>query len=493
MTVAPVSPAPQNAAPATMAATGPPLTLPPGPPSDERTPRRRTVPGRVRTLTGVAVVAVALLFGATALAIGNVRDGLQVIGHDAGPQVVATADLYFALSDMDAQIANVLLIGRETSLGKGRQQALTRYDQRRAEASRAVLQAAELTIGDPTEQRTVRSVLDGLGRYERLASQALLLDEQARHPAGPPPQRVIDIYRQATDLMRLDLLPKAYNLTLDSGTIVRETYEEERAAVLTGRILVAVAGLGTLAVLIALQIFLARRFRRVTNPALLLATLATAGLTLAGWLLLSQEADDLRMAKENGFNSVLSLSRARAIGNTMHGDQSRYLLDPGRADTYEQVYLDKSQSVLYTPGGNLDKYYVGVDNAVSAFPDKSDFLGFHGIEANNITLPAQSEAVADVLKGYQRFQQDDRRMRQLALAGQSRQAIAHRMGPLSDSFESYDKSLVGLTGLHGQAFDRAIENGDGSLGGWNLILPGASLLIALLIAAGVWPRLSEYR
>ena len=32
-------------------------------------------------------------------------------GHDAGPQAVATADLYFALSDMDAQVATVLLLG----------------------------------------------------------------------------------------------------------------------------------------------------------------------------------------------------------------------------------------------------------------------------------------------------------------------------------------------------------------------------------------------
>jgi hypothetical protein len=477
-----------------VAFTGPPAVLPQGPPAgSRRAPRTKTIPGRVRRFTGVALVAVALLFTATALAIGNVRDGLQVIGHDAGPQVVATADLYFALSDMDAQVANVLLIGRETSLGQGKQRALERYDQRRAEASRAVLQAAELTAGDPTEQQTVRSVLDGLGRYERLASQALLLDEQAQHAAGPPPEQVTNLYRQATDLMRLDLLPKAYNLTLQSGTIVRQTYEEERAAVLTGRILVGVAGLVTLAGLIVLQVYLARRFRRVTNPALVLATIVVGGLTVAGWVLLSQEADDLRMAKEDGFNSVLSLSRARAIGNTMHGDQSRYLLDPGRADTYEQVYLDKSQSVLYTPGGNLDKYYAGVDTVVGAWPGDVELLGFHGVEARRLTLPGQSQAFMEVLNGYRSFQQDDRRMRRLAVGGQGREAIAHRMGPLSESFEKYDKALVGLTRLHGDAFNQAIDDGDRALRGWDWILPGTALLAALLIVAGVWPRLSEYR
>ena len=39
---------------------------------------------------------------------------------------------------------------------------------------------------------------------------------------------------------------------------------------------------------------------------------------------------------------MLSLSRARAISDNANADESRYLLDPGRADTYEQVYLDKS-------------------------------------------------------------------------------------------------------------------------------------------------------
>ncbi|GLW09560.1 hypothetical protein Misp01_46890 [Microtetraspora sp. NBRC 13810] len=451
------------------------------------------MPSRIRLLAGVGVAAVALLFTATALTIGNARDGLQVIGHDAGPQVVATADLYFALSDMDAQVANVLLIGREVGLGKGRQEALNRYDQRRAEASRAVLQAAELAIGDGTEQMTVRSVLDGLGRYERLAAQAILLDEQAGHPAGPPPQRVIDLYRQATDLMRLDLLPKAYNLTLDSGTIVRKTYEEESSAVTTGRGLVIVAGFGTILVLVGLQVYLARRFRRVTNPALVAATVAVAVLTVSAASLLTTEAAELRMANDDGFTSVLALSRARAIGNTMHGDQSRYLLDPERADTYEQVYLDKSQSVLYTPGGNLEKYYAGVDKAVGGYRDRPDFLGFLGAEAANITLPGQRAAVREVLGDYRDFQFQDRAMRLDVQRDQVRSAIALRMGPLAGAFENYDKELVGLIDLHKDAFDQAIRDGDDALSGWDLILPGAAVLAVLLILAGVAPRLSEYR
>ncbi|WP_433225213.1 hypothetical protein [Microtetraspora malaysiensis] len=465
-----------------------PVTAPTPASSPPRAQRLRTVPGRIRAGAGAAVLAVGLLFALMGVALGHAGDGLRAIGHTAGPQVVATADLYFALSDMDAQVATVLLTGEEG--GPGRQAALDRYDQRRAQADSAVLQAADLAGGDPTGQMTVRAVLDGLGRYERLASRALLLDEQSRHAAGPPSQAALDVYRQATDLMRLDLLPKAYNLTLDSGTVVRHAYADESAAVLAGRFWVALGGALALAVLVALQAFLARRFRRAINPALLAATVAVGVLTIAGVLVLQRVSDDMRTAKEDGFDSVLVLSRARAIGNSLHGDESRYLLDPQRADTYEQVYLDKSQSVLYVPGGNLDNYYAALDNSVAAFPGKAHFLGFYGSEAGRTTLPGQREALGRVLTLYQKFQHDDRQMRQFATTGRSGDAVRQATGA---SFRAYDDALVELTKLHRLAFDDAVAEGDRALGGWNLLLSGAALAAALLILVGVRPRLAEYR
>jgi hypothetical protein len=461
--------------------------------------RPRTLPGRIRAAALAAVLAVAALFAVTGSAIGDARDGLRVIGHGAGPQVVATGDLYFSLSDMDAQLANVLLIGREQDLGVGRARALAVYEQRRAQADRATLQASELASRDPSGQRTVQAVLDGLGRYERLASQALLLDEQAGHAAGPPPRQVIDLHRRATDLMKLDLLPKAYNLTLDNGTIVRRTYEAKRSSVLDGRLWVVATGLVLLALLVGLQLFLSRRFRRLINPALVLATLVTLVLVAVSVGLLSAEAGQLRKAKQDGFDSILALSRARAISNSLNADESRYLLDPGRADTYEQVYLDKSQSILYVPANNLDAYHAGVDTDLAAYRARRDvrFLGFYGEEARHLTVGRQGDAVGAVLTAYQRFQQDDLRLRGLVGAGRQREAIGVRMGRTQGSsihdFDDYDRALVSLIGIHQNTFDTAIRAGDGALNGWNWLLPGAALVIAALILAGVRPRLSEFR
>jgi hypothetical protein len=405
--------------------------------------------------------------------------------------VVATGDLYYALSDMDAQLAAVLLMGREQNLGAGRAKALQVYDQRRSEAHRALLQGSNLARNDPAEQQTARSVLDALGRYEQLAGQALQLDQRQSHAAGPPSAEVGALHRQATDLMKLDVLPKAYNLTLDNGTTVRRTYESKHSAVLTGRAWVLLAGAILIIVLVALQGYLALHFRRLVNPVLALATLATLVLVAVTVGVLTSQASHLRKAKEDGFDSVLSLSRARAISNNANADETRYLLDPSLADTYEQVYLDKSQEILYVPAGNLSAYYKQVDQRVAA---RSGFMGFLGAEAQHVTLPGQSAALDRTLQGYEGVQHDDSRMRSLATSpGGRHAAIVLRMDTASRDFASYDQSLVSLTAIHQKAFTDAIRAGDDGLGGWNVGLPVAAVVLVLLILVGVRPRLSEFR
>ncbi len=137
----------------------------------------------------LCLAALVALLAVLSVAIGNARDSVQTIGHDAGPQVVATGTLYFALSDMDAQVSNILLIGREHDLGIGYDESLRVYEKRRAEADAAAVQAAQLAGRDPALKRTVQEVLDGLGKYERLVGQAMQLDAQSNHAPGSCPTR----------------------------------------------------------------------------------------------------------------------------------------------------------------------------------------------------------------------------------------------------------------------------------------------------------------
>ncbi|WP_255205227.1 hypothetical protein [Actinomadura sp. BRA 177] len=500
--------------PAQPAAPAPPAPGPPEP--SDRKPQRggrlrtffrgrwlKTIPGRIRAHVVLCLAALVALLAVLSVAIGNARDSVQTIGHDAGPQVVATGTLYFALSDMDAQVSNILLIGREHDLGIGYDESLRVYEKRRAEADAAAVQAAQLAGRDPALKRTVQEVLDGLGKYERLVGQAMQLDAQSNHAPGELPDQVIDAYRQATDLMKLQLLPKAYNITLDSGAHVRQSYETKRSAVLTGRTWVAITGLIVLLLLIATQLYLARTFRRVLNPALVLATLATVVLTAVGAGLLTAHAGHIKTAKEDGFDSILQLSRARAISHSAFADESRYLLDPGRADTYEQTYLDKSLSVIYPDLGdkpiNLESYYAGLEQKVAPYkPGQDDvpFLGFFGDEARTVDEGREADALAKTLQAYRTVQRNDQRMRQLASSGDRAGAIDVRMGRTSGAirdFGAFDAALSALTAVHQDAFDEAIKDADGGLRGWNAVPPAGAAVIALLVLAGVRPRLAEFR
>ncbi|SEF95141.1 hypothetical protein SAMN05444920_1011097 [Nonomuraea solani] len=432
--------------------------------------RNESVSRRVRTLAGLSLLTLTLLLGAILAGAASTETSLRTIGHDAGPQVLATAGLYRQMSEMDALVAETLLLGSE--YGPQQQADLTAYDQRRLEISESLLKAYRLALDNPVEQRTVESLIEGLGRYERLATQARLLDTQAGHTAGQPPDNVVAAYQRATDLMHRELLPLAYNLTLETGTIVRRAHDAERSATSLARFAVIVTGLLALACLLALQGYLTRRFRRIFAPALIVATVLTLAGLVTGTALLNRQGQALEEAKRRGFDSVLTLTRARAISRSMHGDQSRYLLDRFRKDTYEHTFLDKSRTVAAVESTSLPDYQGRLN------PNFQGLLG--GLTG---------EDRGRLFAVYQKFQQADARMRTM----EAEAAIKFWDGELTQAYEGYDKVLEELVRRHESDFERAIDSGYGALETLWRWVPAGLAAGALLILIGVWPRLREYR
>jgi hypothetical protein len=432
--------------------------------------RERSVSGRVRALAGLALLTLTLLLAAILAGAAGTGSSLRAIGHDAGPQVLATAGLYRQMSEMDALVAETLLLGRE--YGPQQQADLTTYDQRRLEISESLLRMYRLALDNPVEQRTVESLIEGLGRYERLAARARLLDAQSRHTAGRPPDTVVEAYQAATDLMHRELLPKAYNLTLETGTIVRRAHDAERSATSLARIAVIVTGLLALGCLLGLQTYLAGRFRRVFAPALVVATVLTATGLVAGLVLLDRQSQALEEAKRRGFDSVLTLTRARAISKSMYGDQSRYLLDRFRKDTYEHTFLDKSRTIAAVESTSLPDYQSKL---------RANFQGLLG----SVTGRDRDR----LFTVYQGFQQADARMRTMPAEA----AIKFWDGELSQAYESYDKVLEELIRRHESDFERFIDGGDGALETLWRWIPAGQAAGGLLVLVGVLPRLREYR
>ncbi|WP_238014935.1 hypothetical protein KZZ52_33215 [Dactylosporangium sp. AC04546] len=446
----------------------------------------------------VAVLVVALVTVLT-VEVRQEQRGLQLIGRQTAPEVVATSDLYFALNDMDAQLANVLLVGDETTLGFTRAQALDLYQQRRQQVSRDLQQAAA-AAADPVTAQSVRDILDALGRYEALAAQTILLDQQTAHAAGQPPAAALDRYRQATDLLATVLLPAARGLTDHHADTLEQTYEDERGRVLTVRAWLIALAVLLVAALAVLQIHLARRFRRMLNIPLAIATVVAVTLGGAAVALTTSVAEHLRGAKKDAFDSILVLNRARAVSYDANADESRYLVDPDRAAQYEQAFLAKTQQLVTLDGATLTTFDARLDDALQAYRRDQRAVGWQGhlgAEFRNITFDGERPAAETALTRFQTYQLDDRRIRRLVQDGKRQQAIAfctsYAPGDSNYAFDQYDKALVAVIDINQHAFDGSIQAGERELSRWPFVPAAAGAVILTLLLLGLRRRLAEYR
>ena len=198
---------------------------------------------------------------------------------------------------------------------------------------------------------------------------------------------------------------------------MRHAYADAGSSLAVGRDVVTLGGALALGCLLWLQVFLARRFRRVFGPSLLVASAVTGLYTFTGLTVLEKESTILLSAQQNGFDSVLTLAKTRAISSSMQADQSRYLLDPQRADIYELTYLDKSQSVLYIDAGSVDAYQAQLA-AWRGNPRGASVMGLLGTELRETASADQfRSAVRDVLTGYDQLQHANTKLRELTEGG----------------------------------------------------------------------------
>lgn len=448
-------------------------------------------------LTSMLVAAV--LASTIAIQTASQRDGLGEIGDRDAPEVVATSDFYFALNDMDAQLANILLVGDERDLGFTAAQAQTIFDQRRRQAD-ADLQQAAAAATDPATAATIRTVLDAFGDYESLAARTLTLDGLQPHPAGKPTSDVLAAYRLATDLLDAKLLPATRDLTNRNAAALERTYQQQHDSAVWTRGGIIAVGAVTLILLLVLQVFLARRFQRRINPGVLCATLLCVTLVATGAWLFSAQADHLRVAKKDAFDSILALDQARALSYDANADESRYLVDPQRAAQYQRAFLDKTLQLVDLPDATISTFDQRLGAAVSAYQANNSDIGWqglYGVEFRNITFAGERDAAQTVLTLLQAYQLDDRHIRDLADSGQTQAAIAfctsYQPGQSNYAFDQYDQALAALISINQTAFTTNINDADHELAGWTVVPWLVLAVLAALLGAGVRRRLAEYR
>jgi hypothetical protein len=236
------------------------------------------------------------------------------------------------------------------------------------------------------------------------------------------------------------------------------------------------------------------------SPGLAAATVLIAVGVVLGSGLLADVAEQLRTATKDAFDSLVALRSARATSYDANADESRYLLDSARASQYEQAFLIKSQQLVQLPDATVATWDAKLASAVAAYHrDQRDvgWGGYLGVEFRNVTFPGERSAAELALARYETYQLDDRRVRSLATSGHLEEAVAfctdYSPGASNDAFEQYDTAMSALIDINQRAFDRAIGQGEGRLRGWTAGCWVGGVAVLLLVGAGIYSRLREYR
>lgn len=441
-----------------------------------------TTPGQIR-LAMAGIWVLALVFAcATWLALDRHRQDMQTIGRDSAPSIIAAESIKWNFADLHGNVIRRFLGSPQQA-----SDAAAAVHELRTNVTNQLLVAAEnITYGD-AERTPIRDLMNGMASYDDAVAQAVALHD---HYDGTNFEHIRDAEQIAsgTIIPAAEALDKANQAALDNG------YTEQRTAAGHATALLIVTGVMLLAALAGVQILMQRRTHRWLSPALAAAALLTLGWTC--WIVtaVTAETHDLKVVKEDAFDSIGVMWRARADAFCAQSHLSLSLLDPTVSRAARESFDRETSRLAALPDGvTFDQ----VQNAVSGggLPP-AGFQGCIGVELRNITFDGEQDAANQMLARFAHYKAVAERVREAQSSGNRAAAIALCLGDGNDqargALKAFDEALNHVLEINQQAFDQAVERGFQDVGGfgpWNI---GVALAIAILTYTGLSPRLREY-
>lgn len=438
-------------------------------PAAERPRRRRlsqawTTPVQLWCLLGAVTLSTLLVFWSVSSGISDSRQAFMTVGSESVP-TNAALDIYFGMADMDADAADYILASEYPTPNLDPIVAENLYEHRRQDVSDRLVSAAQSIARSDRARMPIVRLTAGLQQYDawvNLAESLILRDDRAG---------ALIAYLNATTLMHdpaAGLLHAARDLAGVSHDALTAGYDQARATEGRDLVLVVLSGLLLLVTLVGLQLFLARRMRRALNLPVLTATGLALALLIGAGAVLGANDHQLEVAKRQAYDSAYVLRQAQATAYDANAEQSRYLVDPERAQAYQQAFALETSSLDVT------------------FRTASRSVRFAG----------EGQAARTVVENWATYERYSRTLRQDAGSGNLPEAVRFDTSTnITDSegrFILFDLKLQTWIQVNQSAFDRAVAAGDGNLRGWQLFPPLAALLVVGLAFAGLRPRIGEY-
>jgi len=422
----------------------------------------------------VALLAADALFLLIIIWAAHVQyNVVKTIGKDSAPGVISAQDIKVELADMDAEAAKEMLVA------PGKEIDAQGFDTHRQKVGEELINAAhDITSNDTDEDASIKRLQFGLGEYEANIQRARDFherkDQQVNQPYREP--AFLQMYRAATFKMENTLFQAADSLDAINFTQLENAYQKDRSDATLLRTAVTAVGLAFLGLLLWIQWDLTRRVRRMLNPALACGTVLTLALLSFTYAHLSGSAQDLRVAKEDAFDSLHVLWQARALAFAANADESKYFLE-------ENSYA-------------AEKSFNARAHKILSNSNKPSERGFLEKEMANITFDGEREAAQETIDAWTYYRTLDSQIRQLKLSGKIDAAIALCLGKDKNqshwAFQQFDSALMHTININQEAFVRSRDSAFHALDSLVEIAAIGAAAIAICCALGLFIRIREF-
>ncbi len=409
-----------------------------------------TTPGRILSIGVVLSALVIASAFATSTTINDRQAALTTVLNHTEPLAFAAGQLYTTLSVADAAAATAFIAGAEP------RDVRQRYEQAITDASVAVTRASSGLTDEPMVQLLGR-VNAELSVYTGLVETART-NNRAGNPVGS------SYLSEASALMQTRILPDAQRLYEETSD--RVNAETTASTRIPGPVILVV--LATLLFGVFANRWLARRTRRRINIGFVAGGMAVLiMLVWVGTALIISTADS-RSAKDTAAESLKTVTNLAITAQQARADETLSLIRRGDEDVRKQSYyqrIDVMQQQLSD--------YLARDDVI----DKAD--------------------LADAEQLLKRWRAADDRINAYIAVGNYQAATQVALGTSEDdstpAFNKLDDALSKGIEESRTQLRNDILNAHRVLSGATVGAAVLSVVAALAVALGLWPRLSEYR
>ena len=408
-----------------------------------------TTPGRILTIGMVLSALVIACAFATSRTVDDRQQALTTVLNHTEPLSFAAGQLYTTLSVADAAAATAFIAGAEPTAVR------QRYEQAITDASVAVTRASSGLTDEPMIQLLGR-VNGQLAIYTGLVETART-NNRAGNPVGS------SYLSEASALMQTQILPDAQRLY--EFTSARVDSETAASARIPASVIIVVAA--TILFGLFANRWLARRTRRRVNIGFVAGGLAVLIMVVWVGTALVISTTDSRSAKNTAAQSLKTVTTMAITAQQARADETLALVRRGDEDVRKQSYyqrIDAMQQQL--------SIYLGSDDV-----NKGD--------------------LADAEQLLRKWRAADDRINAYIAVGDYQAATQVALGTGEDdstpAFGKLDEALAkGIADSRNQ-LRTDIANARRVLAGATFGAAALSVIAAIAVTLGLWPRLSEYR